>query len=595
MRPKNFDECPHSKTMIDARTNKTFFLILSAVLSVVLHALLLGLADRIPFGSFPLNPPPQEARPRRIRIQTVDLRDRVFEQPLNRTDPTANLVTEAVARSSRVRDIFKEQDLLTPPKPKLTLEGLGQNVGLPTAKPAATPQPPAAPAPKIIQIEADDLFPERLDDRRPVIPSRPRRDIDVIKLPSLAATDGLRTGTGGILGVGMKLSMPKTPLDPGKIPTETPDNDTMAGRDRPDLPLPDLPGMGDEATPVNRDDIDAIDELLDISMVVYEPPTGDGYFRIDIATNPRSDRLRAIPKDILFLVDCSNSITPAKLAVFRDAVTGALEYLNRRDRFNVVSFRVKPSSLFETYVPVTQTQIERGQDYVRRLQRGGLTDVYAGLSPFVAASKTRPERPLNVFLFTDGESTVKDRMDNQTMLRRIAGLNRHNASIYATSVGKGANRFLLDLLAYSNRGRPLHRDDLDVFENEVVEFVGAHTDIIVADLAYTVAGGLQDEIYPRKLPHLYRDQTLSIYGKFPAGTKEVVIQVTGTSADKRTNEFIFRGSIKKARQVSQDLNFDWIAQKVFYLVVANTLNPSPEIEAELQALKRRYNLQIPYL
>ena len=562
----------------------------AAVLSVAVHALLLAFAGRLDLGSLP--PPRAPAPPRRLIVSVMDIRDRVFRPPEEtpeslRRDLAKELV-DAAKTDERVRDVLDRENLIPKPDARLELKGLGRNLVLPELDVPAPPKAATAPRIQILDIDADRLPPDALSADRPLQAKVPRVLLDADRLPSFADDGPLSRGSPPALGVGLRLSMPNTGPDLAKLP---PESAGPAPAVRPDTStaLPGLPGFGDD------DGFDSLDDLLTVAMTVYEPEQGDGYFRIDISPNAKSQRLRTIRKDVLLLVDCSTSIQPAKLEAFRQAALLALDLLNVEDRFNVVSFRVAPENLFEAYEPVTQENVAKAKKYVARLMRGGLTDVYAGLAPYVGSRAADPGRPLLVYILSDGKSTVRNKLDNDALLQRIAEINRSDVTIYSAGAGQGINRFLLDLLAYSNRGTPLYRADVDGFDKDLAHFVGAHRDLIVAGIDYSITGGLAGQIFPRRLPHLYRDSALAIYGRYPKGTREIGLRLAGVSASGAKQDFIYRGDIAKASRGSPDLGMDWIAHKVFHLIVQRALKPDPAIDRELSELRERYQLEIPYL
>ncbi|OPZ27462.1 MAG: von Willebrand factor type A domain protein [Lentisphaerae bacterium ADurb.BinA184] len=572
--------------VVESRLN-TRYALAAALLSVVAHLLLLAFADRVRLGG--LAPPRLRMPARRMVVSLVDIRDRVFKTPPEKTteelrQELARQAGDFADDSTPVRDLLKDQNLLPTPETQIQLKGLGRNLVLPDLDATLPPAPATAPRPQIIEIDADRL--PALAATRPLVPKVPRVPYDGDRLPGFADGGELRPGSPGTLGVGLRLSMPGTTPDLGKLPPEVaprPDS-----RPEPAVALPRLPGLEDD------EGFSSLDDLLNVTMTVYQPANEDGYFRIDISPNERSRRLRTISKDVLFLIDCSTSIQPAKLEAFREATVRALDLLNSEDRFNVVSFRTSPDSLFEGYERVTPAAVARGREYVGKLMRGGLTDVYAGLAPYVGGRPADRSRPLLVYILTDGNSTVRNKLDNDVLLRRIAEINRSDVTVYSASTGKGINRFLLDLLAYCSRGAPLYRSDPDGFDLQLAQFVGAHRDVIVAGIDYGVSGGLASQIYPRRLPHLYRHSTLSIHGRFPRNTREIGLRLAGTSAEGENQDFVFRGDIGKAARGGDELRTDWIAQKVFHLLVQRTLHPDPAIDRELADLRDRHNLEIPY-
>ena len=601
---------------------KTFYVFASAIISVFLHLVLLGLADRLHLDAFSKVPTEDFGRPRQ-RVSIFSLRERMStSRPSGTDDEQANeeLLKFVREQEVKVRGIFREHKLeMAKPKPRLLLAGLGKNVVLPPAlPPVMAPREAEAPRPSILEIDYNKLPPERQVLPRKLSQKTERKVISDRRAPSLVAGSKFRTGVGSTINLGMKLNLPPgAPMALGKPPPSLPpfvepepdtetqtqtqsDQDTKREK-KPtrEIPapkvasLPDLPTVGITKARERITEVKVLDTLLTVTMQVYDRADGSGIFRIDISPNLESERLRSVPKDVVFLVDCSTSISAQKLAYFKQGVSDALEYLNKGDRFNVVSFRTKAEPLFANCVPTTPENVEQARRHVRSLMRGGMTDVHAGLHPFVEQERD-PQRPLNLFLLTDGQSTVKNKLQNDELIRRIVSLNRSGVSIYSFSAGRKANLFLLDFLAYNNRGASLHQDEVPKLPEELVRFIATHSELIVSDLGYHVTGGLGGEIYPKNLPHLYRGETLSVYGKFSPGTEEVAVSVVGVDANGQEEELIYRGNVRKAEKGNAGLQLDWASQKIYHLISENTLKPSEDAVKEIRRLSIEHNLIVPY-
>ncbi len=588
-----------------ARTASYVFF--SAVISLLIHLLVLGLSDKLTLKAFSYIPTDKKPAYKRLRLRTIDPRELVFRENKNRLDArkTTDQLRSIVRRSQlQVRDIFQAERLIRKPKPRLQLAGLGSNVLVPKIKPPE-PRELKAPRPEILEIDAAKLTPDRLAlDRKPT-PKLPRKNVTRKHVPSLVAGSDFQDAVGRTFQASMRLSLPSlSPLQVGELPPREAEGnegglneaETVGGRGLgPLAALPKLPITGPRGTrSAGGERIEELDRLLDVTFTVYEQPDGSGFFRADITPNPRSDRLASIPKDVLFLIDCSTSISDPKLAQFKTAVIEALQYLNPRDGFNVVSFKDSPRPLFDRFAPVKPEYIHQATGFVKSLVRGGMTDVFAGLRPFVGSDRPA-KRPLNIFLLSDGKTTVKNSPTNAEFIRKIVQLNRANVSIYSFSAGRNANLFLLDLLAYNNRGKSLHEDRLRDFKKRLVHFIGTHSDLIIADLEYHVTGGLGGEIYPKQLPHLYRGETLSVYGRYPAGTGELALSLVGRDAQGRLEEFLFRSNVKKAPKASARLAVEWASQKLYHLISRNTLAPDPSVVAQVRRIAEQYNLFVPYL
>ncbi|MFO7821429.1 MAG: VWA domain-containing protein [Lentisphaeria bacterium] len=583
------------------------YAIASALISIVLHLLLLAMADRIQIGGLPPLNDSGKAHPQRLQVKSVDLEQRTSGSgQAGDSESIATDLAEELAESLKDKEditpFLQTESLQLSRPPKAQITGLGRNVSLPEAdvqEPASMPA--GAPGPEILEIMPEDITPSHQLSGRPRVPDVPRAKLGNRLLPGV--TDDTGEGDRGGTGLSMRLSPPPISSPVEDLPEMKPSGGQTASdsgqsehASETDLPPLDEGIVEPEgAVAESATEPEAIDRLVNAELTIYDPPEEKtAYFRLDLTPNPRSEKLRAIPKDVLFLIDCSTSIEPAKLEIFKDTVGDTLNYLNPADRFNVVSFRVAPHNLFDTYVQVRPEKLRKARKYVKRLYRQGLTDVYAALAPFVDSESRNTDRPLTVFVFTDGQSTVDDKLDNETLLRKIDATNREQISIYSSSCGKKTNRFLLDLLAYTNRGRPLHREKLADFQGAITGYIRSHTDIIVSDILYSATGNIEDEMYPRQLPLMYRGETMSIYGRWPKNADEIGIQLIGQSARNEPLDYVYNMSRVNAERGTPRIKRGWISQKIFYLIAEKTLNPSPELERQLQAMLAKYNLATPY-
>ena len=349
--------------------------------------------------------------------------------------------------------------------------------------------------------------------------------------------------------------------------------------------------------PLGKAPLEILDDFVTVSVYVYPSRRGGGYFRADISPNPRSEALREVPKDILLIIDHSTSISPAKLQQFKEGTIESLQYLNPKDRFDVIAFTDKPKRCFGKLTPVNRESLARARDYVQGLPHGGMTDVFGSLAPFVRENNPDRNRPLNIFLMTDGNSTVNVRKADD-FVRGIVAMNPGNVSIYSFSAGRKANLFLMQFLGYLNRGFSLHEQELKNFKGTLVSYISTHSSLIVADLRYRTAEGIDGEIFPKRLPHLYRGETLSIFGRYPPGVDELTLSLTGRDGSGKVRELIFRRKFAACPKAGRDLAENWAAQKVFYLIGQRTLTTDEEKRAEItrqiEELAKMFGLYVPY-
>lgn len=507
-----------------------------------------------------------------------------------------------LANARKIEGIFREENLLDLPQTRFRLDGVDKE--RPPSLAAGIDEKPVlatAPRPEIIEIDYTSLpVPRQALKSRSITPRLERESSDAPMLPSLTPHGPLTAAAGAAYGLSVKsgfkpsFAAPDIEMPELKLTTENP----LGLQEVAPSPL-DLASVDLSPTRAERADLPLpFDGFVDIQVRVIKDRGGNsGYFQVDIIPNANSDALKDIAKDTLFLIDHSASISPQKLSQFKLATRESLSCLSSKDRFNVVAFTSTTNSLFRDYQPVNARNLAAADQYVANLWRGGMTDVFGGIAPHVKNSNGDRNRPLNIFLLTDGRSTVNIH-EPPDFLRQISAFNPGNVSIYPFSAGTQANRQLLDFLGYLNRGGKCHVDELDELRNQLVNYISTHSSLIIMDLGYTAEGPVSQEIFPRSLPHLYRNESLRLYGRFPNINDELVLTLTGKDADLKNRDLIFRRRYSECPPAGKELPREWAGQKILFLLALRNSTENQQgiarYNAEINALTRQYGVYTPY-
>ena len=557
------------------------YLTTSILITLVLHLLLWQAAARIQMRPIENAETNNESDNKRVRVDTFDVRELLIQPPSQQQNVKIRLFKE---QEHQLQKLFESEGLITRPKPRLNakLTGLGADLLKDEVRVESRYRGPiTSPPPEILAIRAADLPAQSLLSGRRMIPDIKRYVLNDPVAPSLVSPHSGGGVDSESVELGMRFELPTRPLRP--FPPPEPG----------DLPMVSIDDTRDSIT--DRTAVNIIDSMLDVEVSVYEDPKLDGgYFKAVISTRAGSNSLESIPRDVLFLVDASASITPPKLREFRKGLELALDYLGADDRFNVVAFRDNLIRLFPDFKVADEDAVVAARKFLSRLRAKGKTDVYASLAPFVNFARPDPRRPYLVFLLSDGRSTTDSALADNEFITQIIRHNQARACVFSFSVGEESNRFLMDLLSYKNRGRSLHTDSVRGADEALSNYIGGLSEVLVSDLRCQITGKLLDNIYPRELPHLFRGSPLTVYGRFPKGADEIGIQIMGYDVNGEREELIIRHSLSEAEQADSSLATQWAVQKIYYLVSERTVRNSPEIQAEIDALSARYGIVVPY-
>ncbi len=600
------------------------YILISMVLSLLLHLLLLLTLSEVGIIQPVFAKAPSEGNTIDVTLLPLpkpeDNQDKIDETVPDDAETQGTNPNELLDKGyvdPEVKEVFEEQKLTAQlPAPKINFAGLKTSVIKPELPAPRAEIEATAPRPQIVSIDIATL-PRNSNLNRVTIPKVERMDVPDVKLPSLLPHGPSVTGQGASYNVSMMFSpgdfkAPNISIDDKGDGKGNGDGDVAGNLS--DLGLvPSGNAISPEVNldPTADDDngvIVSFEEFVDIDVVVKEDTlTGGGYFMASIKANEKSDAVREIPKDIVIILDRSSSITPKKFTVFREAAINSLEYLNPRDRFNVVTFTDKPVSFATACIPATDENRAAARRFINSLTRGGTTSVFDGIQPYVKAAvpvdsvtgriDIRRARPLNIFLLSDGISTVNIYKDDD-FLRSITGFNPGNVSIFPFCAGADANLELLDFLGFLNRGQSFHARQLDDVKSNLRGFITNHSNLLIRDIEYMADKNIVKEIYPKKLQHLYRGSDVKIFGCYGPNDTEIVLRVVGYDCNNTRRDVMFRRTIAECRHTDKPIDMEWAAKKIIHLLADKTLAVSPQekakLEADINRIKAKFNLAVPY-
>jgi uncharacterized protein YegL len=292
-----------------------------------------------------------------------------------------------------------------------------------------------------------------------------------------------------------------------------------AGRDTPRSAAPLLPDVrfdaaaetGDNGPPEAVPDpvrpageaapFEPIEAMLDLALQVFRPADEPGrmYFELRIRRKDAS-RMPALPRDVLLMQDCSESMTQRKLNNCREGLMGILRGLGPEDRLELVAFREEVETCFGGFRPADPLAKARATAFIDRMEARGKTDVYASLDALMRMPRD-PGRPLLCVLITDGRPTA-GLVDSSEIIETFTRSNQGEVSMFALGGGTQVNRFLLDLLSYRNRGDARVVERRQDIPDALAAVAREISRPVMINLRYHFSGLPEEHIVPETLTHL---------------------------------------------------------------------------------------------
>ncbi len=499
-------------------------------------------------------------------------------------------------------------------------------------------QPEVPPAPDVRPDAPTDVLPGTMlefprDPAEPaelpqavldVLPPAPRSEVEaplpVIEIektmldPGLGSTDRILIAKAPEFGEGILISGTAAPSGPP--PQEIPPVREVLP---PSLPLPEapiednaiallmtVPSVETDPTELLEPSLDLIpgaslrdgiqfeslDEHLRVQLFTYHLPEDPlGYFGAFVSVRTGSTMPR-LPKEFVFVVDSSKSISPIKLPKLKQGVEeGLRKVLSPNDLFNVVAFSNRERRFRGASVPATQENIRRAIRFVRTLESAGETDIYSALFPLVS-EPPRLGVPYILLLSTDGNPTTGE-TNPQEIINRLTEANRARASIYSFGGGQRVNHYLLNLLSYQNWGDSRFSAALHEIDDDFVYFAEELQDPILTRVRVSVGSVDSQEIYPKAFSDLFRGKRLAVYGRFRTGDR-LLIRLAG-EAGGRLHEYIHEATFPGEDSGDESIPRLWAFHKANFLMGEICREgENPTHLAALDELQRRYGVTTVY-
>ena len=153
------------------------------------------------------------------------------------------------------------------------------------------------------------------------------------------------------------------------------------------------------------------------------------------------------PREFIFLVDVSGSMSGFPLDVSKEMMDKLLHELRPEDLFNILVFAGHSGFFADQSVPATKENIDSAINSIHTLQGAGGTRLLDAVQKAMSVHKN-PDLARSFVIITDGyidfEASVFDYMSD----------NLGDANFFAMGIGTGVNRHLIEGIAHVGMSEP---------------------------------------------------------------------------------------------------------------------------------------------
>ena len=266
-----------------------------------------------------------------------------------------------------------------------------------------------------------------------------------------------------------------------------------------------------------------------------------GFFTLVLEPPARSTRVAAVPRELVFVLDTSGSMSGFPIEKAKDVMKRAIDAMRPDDTFNLITFSGDTHVLWPQPQPATSDNIRAAQAFLATRAGGGGTEMMKAIeaalaqTPPAAAAPAGdvdaprpapdPRRPMRICCFmTDGY--VGNDMEIIDAVKRHAASTR----VFSFGIGNSVNRYLLDGMARAGRGEVEYVSLQGDASEAVLRFSERIATPVLADIAIDWRGAEVSDLLPAVIPDLFACKPIMIHGRYTRGGDHT-IRLSGRTAE----------------------------------------------------------------
>jgi Ca-activated chloride channel family protein len=319
-----------------------------------------------------------------------------------------------------------------------------------------------------------------------------------------------------------------------------------------------------------------------------------GSFLMLISPRAELGKVQKAPRDMVFVLDTSGSMSGVKMQQARNALRFCLGQLGGDDRFNVVSFATEVRSFRDGLAAADAGHVAAARKWVDGLEATGGTAIDAALKAALDLRPADAGRTFTVVFFTDGEPTVGV-TNPEKIVQGVKARNTAQTRIFTFGVGDDVHATLLDRLAEETRAVSTYVRPAEDIEVKVSSLYAKISHPVLTDLRLSAGEGVRlQEVYPGQLPDLFHGGQVVVLGRYTGhGHKTVTLTgKVGGQAREFVHEVHFPAQTGEERAFVEGL---WARRKVGCLLDEIRRNgEKKELTDEVVKLARKHGITTPY-
>lgn len=328
------------------------------------------------------------------------------------------------------------------------------------------------------------------------------------------------------------------------------------------------------------------------NLMPFRDDEDEGYFALLVSPGAETKGRKAMPKDVVFVVDTSGSMAGDKLRQAKKALEFCVENLNDADRFEIVRFSTEAEPLFEKLAEASAANRGKAGEFIKNLRPLGGTAIDEALHQALDLRPAKSDRPFVVIFLTDGQPTIGTTNEDE-IVSRVTKAAEGNARIFCFGIGTDLNTHLLDRITEATHAASQYVLPQEDLELKVSAFFTKIKEPVLANLRMRVEGVKVDRMQPSTLPDLFQGEQLVVTGRY-RGEGAAKLELTG-SVNGEERKFSWNLSFPAKATAHEFVPKLWAARRVGHLLNEVRLHgDQKELRDEITELARKFGIITPY-
>lgn len=242
----------------------------------------------------------------------------------------------------------------------------------------------------------------------------------------------------------------------------------------------------------------------------------ENFFLLNMQPPARVNPAEVPPRDYLFVVDVSGSMSGFPMDTSKELMRGLLKGMRPQDTFNVLLFAADSQVLTSASQPASQANVEQAIKFVDRQSGGGGTELIAALKR--AHALPQPDGvSRSIIILTDGYVDIEK--EAFRLVRRELG----KANVFTFGIGTSVNRWLIEGLAHAGMGEPFVVLDKGEAAGAAKRFQEYVSTPLLTDIQVRYEGFDAQQSQPESVPDVFANRAIELIGKWQGEPKGRII------------------------------------------------------------------------